>query len=231
MAVGNQKYVVVVNSAKEKCYNILREQILNLELKPGTLISTQNVADELSISRTPVREAFLKLQEEHLLEISHQKPSMVSRIDLHRVHQEFFVRKTLEIENMRNFVSNPSKIMVLKMQQNVEEQKEALENQNYAMYQKLDNEFHEIPFMATGQGLAASLIFRMNGHYYRSRMLVRKSREVSNDIIGEHEKLLECIMQKDVERTVKLLQEHIYAIQPLQEVLLKQWPEYFVQNC
>ena len=132
---------------------------------------------------------------------------------------------------MRNFVSNPSKIMVLKMQQNVEEQKEALEKQNYALYQKLDNEFHEIPFMATGQELAASLIFRMNGHYYRSRMLVRKSREVSNDIIGEHEKLLECIMQKDVERTVALLQEHIYAIQPLQELLLKQWPEYFVQNC
>lgn len=228
MGKADQKYVVVVESARERAYKTLRSRIVSLELSPGTLISTQDVADYLSISRTPVREAFLELQREQLLEISHQKPSMVSRIDRKRVEQEYFTRKVLEIENMRLFAQNPSAATIDKMWMNIREQEEALADRDYGQYQELDYEFHLFPFHETGQELAASIISQMNGHYNRVRMMIRRDQELSNDIIGEHKKLLASIEQKDVDRAVELLENHIHALQPLQDKLMEQWPEYFV---
>lgn len=228
MRIHNQKYIVVVESARERAYNTLRKKIISLELPPGTMISTQEVADYMSISRTPVREAFLALQRECLLEISHQKPSMVSLIDRGRVQQEYFTRKVLEIENMRLFAANPSEEMLGKLKKNISQQKEALEHQEYERYQELDNEFHLLPFTETGQELAASIISQMNGHYNRVRMMIRRNDEISNDIIGEHEQLLESIGQRNAVRAVELLQSHIQALQPLQDRLVHQWPEYFV---
>lgn len=223
-----EKYVVVVDSAREKAYRALRSKIMNLELSPGTVISTQEVSDDLAISRTPVREAFLKLQGEHLLEISPQKPSVVSRIDLKRVRQEYFLRESLEMENMRLFASNPSDEAIKKMKAYIEDQKEALENKNYELYQELDNDFHLLPFYETGQELAATMISQMNGHYGRVRMMIRRSQEFTNDIIGEHEELLESITKGDVSTAIKLLHSHIQALQPIQDMLVQQWPEYFV---
>lgn len=222
------KYIVVVESAKDKAYHFLRKKIVNLELRPGTLISTQNISDEMEISRTPVREAFLKLQEENLLEISHQKPSMVSRIDPIRVRQECFVRQTLETENLRLFMQKPSSYVIEKMQEKIAKQKEALKIRNYELYQELDNEFHLLPFSETGQDLAANVIRTMNGHYDRSRMLIRKSEDLTNDIIGEHEQLLKIITSGDIEQSVELLRSHIEAINPIQDMLMQSWPDYFV---
>ena len=228
MLKNEREYVIKVDSAREKAYGYLRNKIMNLELSPGTMISTQNAADAIGISRTPVREAFLKLQQEQLLEISHQKPSLVSRIDLKRVRQECFVREALEAENMLVFAANPSVGAIRALERIIEEQKDALKEQDYERYQELDDRFHLLPLSETGQEMAAMVIYRMNGHYNRVRMLIRKSQDLSNDIIGEHRKLLECIKRKDADGATESLRQHIQAIQPIQDKLLKQYPDYFV---
>ena len=92
-----RQYVVVVNSVREQAYQTLRNEIVSMELKPGTVISTQDTATRLNLSRTPVREAFIQLQEERLLEISPQKATVVSKIDFNRVYQEWFIREALEV--------------------------------------------------------------------------------------------------------------------------------------
>lgn len=230
MIKKEEKQTIVIESARERAYNTIRKKIISLELPPGTLISTKDVAEYMNISRTPAREALLALQRECLMEISHQKPSMVSRIDRNRVQQEYFTRKVLEVENMRLFAADPSDEMIDKMWENISLQHKALEHQEYERYQELDNEFHMLPFLRTGQDLAASVISQMNGHYNRVRMLIRSNDEISNDIIGEHEQLLRSIERRNVERAVELLDSHIQALQPLQDRLIQKWPDYFVQT-
>jgi len=66
---------------------------MRLQLKPGTAMSTQEIADKLHVSKTPVREAFIRLQREGLVEIFPQKQTVVSRIDLKRTAQERFIRE------------------------------------------------------------------------------------------------------------------------------------------
>ena len=72
------------NSIRENVYRVIRENITSLQLAPGTTVSTQELAAKLQVSRTPVREAFIRLQKEDLVEITPQKGTMVSRIDLTR---------------------------------------------------------------------------------------------------------------------------------------------------
>lgn len=59
----------IKGSTREYSYQLLKERIFHLELEPGTKISEKEIADELNVSRTPVREAFMKLAEEELLDI------------------------------------------------------------------------------------------------------------------------------------------------------------------
>ncbi len=88
MAEILRQYMVKVDSAQEKVYRTLRDEILSMVLKPGTIISTQEIAGLLGVSRTPVREAFIRLQGENLLDVAPQKGTAVALIDLDRVYQE-----------------------------------------------------------------------------------------------------------------------------------------------
>lgn len=99
-----RQYTVQVSSVQEMVYRTLRDKIVSMELKPGTIISTQEIADSMSVSRTPVREAFIRLQREELLDVAPQRSTMVSKINMDRVYQERFIREALEIEAMQKFV-------------------------------------------------------------------------------------------------------------------------------
>lgn len=225
-----RQYVVVVNSVREQAYQTLRNEIVSMELKPGTVISTQDVATRLNISRTPVREAFIRLQGESLLEISPQKATVVSRIDFNRVYQERFIREALEVENMRTFARVASHETIEAMRRNIAEQYRALEAEEYTRYLELDNGFHQLEFTDTNAELAASLIRQMNGHYDRVRLISSRGEGVADTIMEEHERLVEYVSRKDVDAAVGLLQKHIRELQSYQETVLEQWKDYFVTN-
>lgn len=83
-------------STRDFVYESLKNRITELELKPGLKISEQEIASELNVSRTPVREAFLKLSQEDLLGIYPQIGTIVSLIDLELVEEARFVRENME---------------------------------------------------------------------------------------------------------------------------------------
>ena len=83
-------------SARDFAFRTLKDNIVSLELKPGTLISENEIAMELGVSRTPVREAIIDLAKAGIIEILPQRGSYVSLIDPNMVEESRFVRKTLD---------------------------------------------------------------------------------------------------------------------------------------
>src|SRR5699024_11869693 len=77
-------------------YDTLLEAIVSLEFPPGKTISEKEISEELEVSRTPVREAFLKLSEEELLTVLPQRGSYISLIDLDHVEDARFLREQAE---------------------------------------------------------------------------------------------------------------------------------------
>lgn len=84
-------------SNQDKIYLQLRGEMMTLALKPGEVLRAQELAEHLGVSRTPVREAFIRLQRDGLVNILPQRETAVSLIDLGRVMQERFVRESLEL--------------------------------------------------------------------------------------------------------------------------------------
>ena len=83
-------------SNRDYAFRVIRENIIKLELKPGTMISEQDPAYELDLSRTPVHEALQELSKSKIVEVFPQKGSLVSLINLELVDEAVFVRATLE---------------------------------------------------------------------------------------------------------------------------------------
>src|SRR4051812_25411037 len=83
-------------NAKEFAYEQIKTEILKLSLLPGTKISEKTMSDRLNVSRTPIREAFLKLAQEELLTIVPQSGTFVSLINLDLAEEARFVREIME---------------------------------------------------------------------------------------------------------------------------------------
>lgn len=113
------------NTVNGAVYEELKRSIITLRLAPGTEMSTQEIAIKLNVSRTPVREAFLRLQNEDLVEMVPQKQTIVSRINLDRVEHERFLRESLEAAAIPLVLSRYTPDMVAKLKENIVEQKRA----------------------------------------------------------------------------------------------------------
>ena len=222
-----RQYTVQVSSVQEMVYRTLRDKIVSMELKPGTIISTQEIADSMSVSRTPVREAFIRLQREELLDVAPQRSTMVSKINMDRVYQERFIREALEIEAMQKFVEVATAESLNRMRRNIEKQYAAIAEQRYIDFLELDNAFHQAAFTETHEDLGRSIVQQMNGHYDRIRLISEWEGQIVSAAMQEHERYVDYIERKDTARARKLLRTHLQALRVQEEILLTNWSEYF----
>ena len=85
-------------SAREVAYETIRSRIITMDLKPGDELNDRELAQELGISRTPMREALIMLNIAHMVTIKPQSGTHVAPIDLKLMEMEQFARFTLEKE-------------------------------------------------------------------------------------------------------------------------------------
>src|SRR5580692_4867379 len=85
----------------DQVYEALKKAIISLRLPPGTLISENRICRHIGVSRTPVREAIIRLVEDELIEVFPQKGSFVAPIKLSAVRETHFSRKALELAVLR----------------------------------------------------------------------------------------------------------------------------------
>ena len=84
---------------RDQIYPLIRDLILTGVIKPGDSVDEKEIAAQLLISRTPVREAVKKLSDEHLVDVVAQSGTRVARIDTKEIEQAFLIRRSLEMES------------------------------------------------------------------------------------------------------------------------------------
>ena len=215
------------NTVNGAVYEELKRSIITLRLAPGTEMSTQEIATKLNVSRTPVREAFLRLQNEDLVEMVPQKQTIVSRINLDRVEQERFLRESLEAAAIPLVLSRYTPDVVAKLKENIVEQKRARDAHDYALFIDHDNRFHKILFAAAGQALSWRVIISNNGHYNRLRTLSVQNDETITSAICQHERMVEQIKQQQADQLCAEFRDHVRKINREKQEFLKLYPDYF----
>ncbi|MCP1427447.1 GntR family transcriptional regulator [Paenibacillus sp. FSL K6-1122] len=221
----NQK---IRGSTRAYSYNLLKERILHLELKPGTKISEKEIADELQVSRTPVREAFMKLAEEELLDIIPQSGTIVSHINLEHVEEGRFMREKMEKEIVTlACVSFPEEFR-FRLETNIAMQEVCIGKNNFYRLFELDEEFHQILFQGTGKLRTWRMLQQLNIPFNRLRLLRLAEDSNLEVIISQHKEIYRLITERQTEQAVQVMEAHLRLVVIEQESIRAKYPHYFV---
>lgn len=218
----------IKGSTRAYSYNLLRERILHLELEPGTKISEKEIADELNVSRTPVREAFMKLAEEELLDIIPQSGTIVSRINLKHVEEGRFIREKLEKEIVSLACDQLDEDARFSIEANIAMQDVCAGQNNFYKLFELDEEYHQILFDATGKQRTWKMLQQLNIHFNRLRLLRLSKDSNWENIIRQHKEIYQLIIQQEKEHAMKVMEQHLRLVVVEQDFLKEKYPHYFI---
>ncbi len=213
------------NSTTDQVFELLRKRILSLELPPDAKLSEADVARQLGVSRQPVRDAFFRLSSLGFLQIQPQKATRVTKIRVQDVLKARFVRASIEIEVMRRAVDTFTENDFKLLEQNLFEQKSALDVGNSEAFNGLDNLFHQAICERAGVGFVQSLILENKAHTDRLRFLALASGSVQT--WEEHVTIVKALRAKDTEASIQAMRSHLSQIERVIDQLREENHDWF----
>ncbi|MEK3786354.1 GntR family transcriptional regulator [Paenibacillus sp. FSL K6-1230] len=195
---------------KEEIKQMLKNDILALALKPGTLISETTLSERFQLSRTPLRDVLKQLALESYIDIYPKKGNIVSYIDLESVEHMIYLRSALEKEIMKELSTQLSLSDTQRLSRILDRQRAVIEEADATdAFLQLDDEFHQSMFQIAGREYLWQLIQQANVHYIRYRKLHMLESGKLMDIWHEHQTMLECMVNKDTSRIDDLVHHHL----------------------
>lgn len=199
-------------STREYAYRILKNNIMNLIIMPGTALSEQEVANILSISRTPVREAFMHLSQDYLLDILPQKGTYVSLIDLNNMEEAKFMRQNLEKAVVKLACSFFPDEKLFELQSNISLQELCIQENKTQKFFELDGIFHGIIFSGCKKDRIWTMIQQISTHYNRVRMLEAAHGYDLLSLLQQHKDLLRAVIEKNIEFGERTIDIHLNKV-------------------
>lgn len=215
-------------SNRDYSYRILKENIIELVFKPGDKISEPSIATSLNLSRTPIREALILLENEGLVEVRPQKGTFVSKINVSKIENMIFIRKSVEKEVIRLACESINQLKLEEIEEQITAHKTILKMDIKldSIYQ-LDNAFHKLIYKAVGAEKTWNTIESISSSFNRLRKLDVVDHTTTNRRIDEHFELLRIIKEQDVDKINFFVETHLDALENTLPILLKKYPNFF----
>jgi DNA-binding GntR family transcriptional regulator len=194
---------------REIVFEAIREAIINSTLKPGERLMEIQLAEEMGVSRTPVREAIRKLELEGFVVMIPRKGAYVAGLSMKDIADVFEIRAALE-----------GLAAALAAERITEEELEELErllvkigeciqsNDLNAVIEK-DTEFHDVLFRATRNERLVQIVSNLREQIQRYRTASLSSPGRMKLALEEHKQIVEALSERDVEKAQQLAREHI----------------------
>lgn len=198
--------------AAERAYELTKEMVLSGELAGGRLLSEGEVAEQLGMSRTPVREAFLRLQAEELLSLIPKRGAVVVPVPPGEADDVLDAREAIETAAVRRLVRTPADVpaAVADLRTALDAQRGHADPADVDAFARADEAFHRAIVAAGGNALT--------GRFYRTladrqrRMTVRAMdgdpRFIAR-VLDEHEELVRIIASGDESAFAVALRAHL----------------------
>lgn len=213
-------------TGREYALRILKENIIHLDLIPGTMLSENELASEMKLSRTPVREALIELSKSGIVEIFPQKGSALTLIDYSMVEEARFMRNVLECAVVELDCGIEAPGMLEELETNVQLQEFYLKNRSSEKLLELDNQFHRMLFQMAGKPQVYALMGSITIHFDRVRsMSLATVKELKT--VSDHRAILDAVRAGDKEGARTLMETHLSRYKIDQEELREKYPGYF----
>ncbi len=216
-------------SARDYALRIIKHNIVSLQLVPGNKISDQEMAAELGLSRTPVREALIELSKSSIIQMYPQKGSIVAPLDYQLMEEAYFMRETLECGVVERCCKINDPQVFEPLQEIIALQQFYLDNRNPDKLMELDNAFHKKLFEIAGFPHVFTTLSSMTIHFDRIRRLSYQSVTIVK-AVSAHRAILAAISEQNSTMAVRLMKEHLGYFQAEQEELMSKFPQYFAKT-
>ena len=219
-----------VETAASAIYRMLREQIMWLKRKPGEPIIEKDIAQAQQVSRTPVREALLRLIAEGLVDTVPQSGTFVARIPVTALPEAIVVRKALEQVTARAAALHARRSDVTNLRAILERQREANAAADRAAFHKADVAFHAAVAAAGGYPGIWMLVQSVKTQIDRYRLLTLPQPGRIARVLKEHAAVLAAIEQHDADRAAAAMTAHLDGLRIGMEDIRSLNPDYFYED-
>lgn len=213
-------------TARDYIKRVLLHNIVNVYLVPGEQIQETEICSQLNVSRTPVREALLELEQIRIINIYPQRGTYVSLIDSAMVEDVRYLRYVLESDLAAIACDLVKQEDIDFLYENIQLQK-LYNGRNPDKLMLLDDLFHSRIYEICGKEYLHHMVSRISAHFDRTRKLsyVVKPPVL---IIEDHEKIVKALKHGDKELAREVSREHLRRSTEDAPVLQAAYPEYYV---
>ena len=220
-------------SAREQAYQTIRSRIITMELKPGDPLNDRELAEQMGISRTPMREALIMLNIAHMVTIKPQSGTHVAPIDLKLMEMEQFSRFTLEKEMLNRIRGTLTPEQEEAYRFNIESYRQLerdpdAENRETRMLD-LDNAFHRRAFELCGMEEHFDHMLSTFQHIERLRKFSLQTNE-NKSVCDAHTRILEMVLHGTAEELGEALESHLNRYKLSVEQARSVHTEYFTEG-
>ncbi|MBT3359321.1 MAG: GntR family transcriptional regulator [Rhodospirillales bacterium] len=212
---------------RSQVYELLYGGIRKVDIPPGRVISEPEVSEALGVSRGPVREAFIRLAGEGLVEVIPQVGTFVTRLDVSVLMEAIYVRQALEPDLAARAAAHPTSADPNRLKELSEMQDMAAQAIDLDRVWDLDNEFHHTVAMLSGLPGVWKYVSSVRVTLARLRTLELLELDNPRIWVSHHRRIADCICRNDPEGARKLMCEHIDVSIGQIEELRARFPSFF----
>lgn len=217
-----------MQNLQDKAYNYIYERIMNLRLQPGQQVSNLQFVKEIDVSRTPIREAMLRLRREELLYSMAQSGTFVTKIDMQKALDAQYVRRVIETAIIRTLSADidanelDELIKIVIDQRRVAEAK--LLDQTFA----LDNLFHKRLYQFANKDNVWQWLQSFSNDLNRYRLLRVYDENLPLTLLSnEHKRIVDALTAHDTDRVTQLMTDHLNLMLKERAEVAARFPEFF----
>lgn len=194
---------------RDVIFNTLRDAIVSGDLKPGERLMEVDLAEKMGVSRTPVREAVRKLEMEGLVTMVPRKGTHVAELSAKDIMDVLEVRASLD-RLATELAAKRVRQEHIRSLENIHKQyASCIEKGNISGAIKKDVEFHEVIYNASGNNKLNNVAANLREQIYRYRVLYLRDFTNAEEVLKEHQSILQALYEKDVDLAGRLAEEHI----------------------
>jgi len=197
---------------QQQAYTYIKDQIVNLRFKPGEFITDTQVASQLQISRTPVREAFYRLEKEGLLVYAARRGWKVYTLSLDDIHEIFDIKGAVEGMVARQAAGCKDESLLLALREALKSMQEAAQADDPEAWLQADHRLHDILFQMAGNERAWRIITNLNDQWHRVRVGFVALRGRTGRSADEHRLFVESILAGNGEEAELRMRTHLNEV-------------------
>ena len=194
---------------RDQIYPLIRDLILTGIIKPGDPIDEKEIATQLSISRTPVREAVKKLSDEHLVDVVAQSGTKVARIDAREIEQAYLIRRSLEMECAAQAAPNMNDIHTEALHDILKLHERSIEQGKFVQAIGIDDSFHRYIAQVAELPRLWHTVEISKAHLDRCRhMLLPRAGEAAATL-EQHRSIIRALNTRTPETAREAMRQHL----------------------